>query len=232
MLQRLDGAYARCDKELWLGGARGVGAHVMRRWDVWSHSQFHLPEGKRCCCWRCGDASPTGSLSPSFVVTCRRGQRSQNKWQRCQLSYLVGKQELGRRSSQANGSCFSPNYRYQLWQDDRPTEMNTFRKNCPKKKSMKEVDRMVSFEKGCQTDERMINTAVEALRTTYMVEEEKGPTSVCVFPVEHKESGHHHLVSCHKGLESESTQERGLFLFLIPFSALVRSYFADKFLSD
>lgn len=54
-----------------------------------------------------------------------------------------------------------------------------------------------------------------------------------IFPLQHKEAVHHHLVSCHKCLESKITQERGLFFFfLIPFSALVRSYFADKFLSD
>lgn len=65
-----------------------------------------------------------------------------------------------------------------------------------------------------------------------MIEQENGTSSVCAFPLQQKEAVHHHLVSCHKCLESEITQERGFFLFLIPFSALVRSYFADKFLSD
>lgn len=72
---------------------------------------------------------------------------------------------------------------------------------------------------------------IQAFHTTSMIEEENGLTSVCMFPLQHKEAVHHHLVSCHKCLESKITQERGLF-FLIPFSALVRSYFADKFLSD
>lgn len=76
----------------------------------------------------------------------------------------------------------------------------------------------------------MINTVIQALRTTYMIEEENGMSSVCIFPLQGKEAVHHHFVSCHKCLESQITQEGGL--FLIPFSALVCSYFADKFLSD
>lgn len=57
----------------------------------------------------------------------------------------------------------------------------------------------------------MINTVIQALRTTYMIEEENGMSSVCIFPLQGKEAVHHHLVSCHKCLESQITQEGGLF---------------------